>query len=183
MIIAGEVLVVSEPFLEKLMHPTTIVSGYYRAKEDALEVLSQISRKLDINNREEVLAVIDACLGTKFVTRWGKLMTELAFDAVKTVMRDVDGQREIDFKRYAHVEKIPGGEIEECRVLDGIMVNKDLPHPKMRRIIQNPRIVLLDSPLEYKKGENQTSVEITTPEHFQELLKMEEEEIEKVRAC
>jgi len=89
--------------------------------------------------------VIDGCLGTKFVTRWGKLMTNLALDAVLTVMRDVDGQREIDFKRYARIEKIPGGEIEECRVLDGILINKDLPHPKMRRIIENPRIILLDS--------------------------------------
>jgi hypothetical protein len=32
-------------------------------------------------------------------------MTNLSLDAVMTVMRDVDGQREIDFKRYAHCEK------------------------------------------------------------------------------
>lgn len=35
------------------------------------------------------------------------------------------------------------------------MLNKDVTHPRMRRRIENPRIVLLDCPLEYKKGESQ----------------------------
>ena len=42
------------------------------------------------------------------------------------------------------------------------MFNKDVVVPgRMRRKIVNPRILLLDCPLEYKKGENQTNVEIT----------------------
>lgn len=61
---------------------------------------------------------------------------------------------------YAKVEKIPGGTVEESRVLNGVMINKDVTHPKMRRQIDNPRIVLLDCPLEYKKGESQTNIEI-----------------------
>lgn len=34
-------------------------------------------------------------------------------------------------------------------------MNKDVTHPRMRRLIKNPRIVLLDCSLEYKKGESQ----------------------------
>jgi hypothetical protein len=30
----------------------------------------------------------------------------------------------VDIKRYARVEKVPGGEIEESKVLNGVMVNK-----------------------------------------------------------
>lgn len=44
--------------------------------------------------------------------------------------------------------------LEESRVLDGVMFNKDITHPKMRRYIKNPRVLLLDCPLEYKKGES-----------------------------
>ena len=73
-----------------------------------------------------------------------------------------DGQREIDIKKYAKIEKIPGGTIEDCRVLNGVMFNKDVVAPsRMRRKISKPRILLLDCPLEYKKGENQTNVEVT----------------------
>ena len=51
--------------------------------------------------------------------------------------------------------QIPGGIIEDSCVLRGVMINKDVTHPRMRRYIKNPRIVLLDSSLEYKKGESQ----------------------------
>ena len=43
---------------------------------------------------------------------------------------------EIDINRYAKIEKIPGGYIDDCRVLDGIMLNKDITHSKMRRKIE-----------------------------------------------
>ena len=42
------------------------------------------------------------------------------------------------------------------------------PHPThtLLRKIHNPRILLLDCPLEYKKGENQTNVELTREEDW-----------------
>lgn len=54
--------------------------------------------------------------------------------------------------------QIPGGSIEDSYVLRGVMINKDVTHPKMRRHIKNPRIILLDCSLEYKKGESQVSM-------------------------
>ena len=43
-------------------------------------------------------------------------LQSLALDAVNTVAQDVgDGQREIDIKKYAKIEKIAGGAIEESR--------------------------------------------------------------------
>jgi T-complex protein 1 subunit gamma len=51
--------------------------------------------------------------------------------------------------------------LEDCKVLDGVMFNKDVCHPGMRRMIKNPRVVLLDCVLEYKKGESMTSMEFT----------------------
>jgi chaperonin GroEL (HSP60 family) len=68
-----------------------------------------------------------------------------------------------DLKRYARVEKIPGGTLEDARVLNGVMVNKDVTHPGMRRRIKNPRILLLDIPLEYKKGESKPMLKCVPP--------------------
>ena len=61
---------------------------------------------------------------------------DMALSAVRTVtVEKAGGQREIDIKRYARVEKIPGGTIEESEVLQGVMINKDVTHPKMRRFV------------------------------------------------
>merc|ERR1719502_2382520 len=107
-------------------------------------------------------------------------MVDLALTAVKTVHIEDGGRKEIDIKRYAKVEKIPGGEVEDSRVLKGVMINKDVTHPKMRRKIHNPRILLLDCTLEYKKGESQTNIEITDEKAWEELLRQEEEAIKQV---
>lgn len=52
----------------------------------------------------------------------------------------------------------------------------------MRREIKNPRIVLLDCPLEYKKGESQTNVEIVGDQDFTRMLQIEEEHVQRVCA-
>jgi T-complex protein 1 subunit gamma len=160
--VAGEVLASALPFLDRKIHPITIISAYKKALEDALAYTTQISIPVNTSDRKEMLHLIKSTIGTKMVSQWSELMCSLAYDAVKTVVVDLEGgKREVDIKRYARVEKVPGGEIEESRVLDGLMINKDVTHPKMRRRIENPKIVLLDCPLEYKKGESQTNVEVT----------------------
>lgn len=69
--------------------------------------------------------------------------------------------------------------IEESSVVKGVVLNKDVLHPKMRRRIENPRIVLLDCPLEYRKGESQTQIDISKEEDFSKILQQEEETIRR----
>jgi T-complex protein 1 subunit gamma len=109
-------------------------------------------------------------------------MVDLAINAVKKIVIKRGDYTEIDIKRYIRIEKIPGGELSDCTVLNGVMFNKDVTHSKMRRRIENPRILLLDCPLEYKKGESQTNVEIMNEEDFNALLRQEEEYIEQMCA-
>jgi T-complex protein 1 subunit gamma len=144
-----------------------------------------------------MLALIKTSIGTKFSSRWSDLMCSLALQAVRIVAVSAEAEngnlggptsdvavggvginiKTVDIKRYARVEKVPGGEIEDCKVLSGVMVNKDVTHPKMRRKIVNPRIVLLDCPLEYKKGESQTNIELSKEEDWNRVLQIEEEQI------
>ena len=100
--------------------------------------------------------------------------------AVKQVATFEDGRAKVDVKRYIKVEKIPGGLIEDSKVLNGVMFNKDVVHPKMKRRIEKPRVVLMDCPLEYKKGESVTNMEFTQATDFTAALQMEEEDIKRM---
>lgn len=176
--IAGEILAQALPQLERNIHPVLIISAFKRALEDALQVIEAVSIPVNVNDDKAMYNLISSSIGTKFVARWSELMCNLALKAVRTVSFDAGGGRkEVDIKRYARVEKIPGGEIEESRVLDGVMLNKDITHPKMRRRIENPRIILLDCPLEYKKGESQTNIEISKEDDWNRILQIEEEQV------
>ncbi|WFD42460.1 T-complex protein 1 subunit gamma [Malassezia psittaci] len=187
-ILAGEVLAHSLPLLERGMHPVVIISAYKKALARALQIIDSVSVPVKVDNDEEMLALIKTSIGTKFVQRWSDLMCRLALKAVRTVANidttaPTSGDSTnvvVDLKRYARVEKVPGGEIEESRVLDGVMLNKDVTHPKMRRRIENPRIILLDCPLEYKKGESQTNIEITREQDWNRILEIEEEQIRQI---
>ncbi|GJV65619.1 T-complex protein 1 subunit gamma [Tanacetum coccineum] len=149
----GEMLHVVKAFIDKKYHPTVICRAYVNALEDALAVLDKISMFVD----------------------------DLALDATTTVGVDLgQGIKEVDIKKYIKVEKIPGGQLEDSKVLKGVMFNKDVVVPgKMKRKIINPRVILLDCPLEYKKGENQTNAELVREEDWAVLLKMEDGFIRK----
>merc|ERR1719312_1706778 len=180
-VLAAEVLGVSHQFLEEKMHPTVVIQAYRQALEDATNLLREkVSTPIDMNDQVAVRKVIQSCVGTKFIAKWSDLACDIALDAVKTVCLENGGKREIDIKRYAKVEKIPGGTIEDSRVLKGVMFNKDVTHPKMKRRIENPRILLLDCNLEYKKGESQTNIEIMKEEDFSKILEQEEAYIKKI---
>ncbi|PBL01976.1 T-complex protein 1 [Armillaria gallica] len=176
-ILAGEILAQSLGQLERNIHPVVIISAYNKALKEALEIIKRISVPIDTSDDEEMLALIKTSIGTKFVMRWSDLMCKLALQAVRTVAQEENGLKTVDIKRYARVEKVPGGEIEQSRVLSGVMLNKDITHPNMRRRIVNPRIILLDCPLEYKKGESQTNMEFSKVEDWEKAQAIEEEQI------
>lgn len=178
-ILAGEMLVVAKPLLERDMHPTVIVRGFYKALEMALEACKVVSVPVETDS-PIMMSMLRSCIGTKFVSRYGDLMCDIAIKAVRNVRDEVGGRTEIDLKRFAKVEKIPGGDLTDCVVIDGVMLNKDVTHARMRRRIENPRVILLDCPLEYKKADSQVAVEVMGEEDWDALLKMEEEAIAKM---
>mmetsp|Transcript_20316 Transcript_20316/g.30495 ORF Transcript_20316/g.30495 Transcript_20316/m.30495 type:complete len:560 (-) Transcript_20316:257-1936(-) len=193
-ILAGEMLILAEPCITDNLHPTVIVQGYNKALQCALDICEELALDVDVNDTEQMMKLVQSSIGTKFSSRWNDKMVQMALQAVLTVAREKGSSTpsngtssnpynhkvEVDIKRYAKVEKIPGGEINDSTVLKGVMFNKDTTHSKMRRKIENPRILLLDCPLEYKKGESQTNVEITNTEDWNTMLRMEEEYVENM---
>ena len=181
-ILAAEILGISHQFLEEKIHPTLIIQAYRQALEDSITMMRDVvATPIDLDDKVAVRKVIESCVGTKFISKWSDMACDIAMEAVKTVtVESQGGKREIDIKRYAKVEKLPGGAIEDSRVLRGVMFNKDVVHPKMKRKIENPRILLLDCNLEYKKGESQTNMEIMNEGDFSKALEAEETYIKRV---
>lgn len=172
-------MMAGKPFIERKIHPTIIVKAFYKALTEGVRIIREVAKPLDLKDEKAVSQAMWACVGTKFFSRWGSLIVDMAIQSVRVVMTgDTNmGKLTADMKRFAKVEKIPGGEVSECRVLNGVMLNKDITHANMRRRIKNPRVLLLDCPLEYKKGESQTNIEMTDKNTKEMLLQEEVNEI------
>merc|ERR1712066_1219451 len=121
-VLAAEMGGVSHQFLEEKMHPTVVIQAYRQALEDAANILREtVATPIDMEDKVAVRKVIQSCVGTKFIAKWSDLACDIAMDAVKTVtIESSGGKREIDIKRYAKVEKLPGGAIEDSQVLRGV---------------------------------------------------------------
>ncbi|PWW75117.1 GroEL apical domain-like protein [Tuber magnatum] len=149
---AGEILAQNLEHLQCNIHPAVVIQAFQKALADVLAIA--------MHN------LIQSYIGTKFTFRWWKLMFDLALLAVHTAVRDQRGRKEVNIKNHTRIEKILGGEIEDSRVLVGIMLNKDITHLTMRRRIENLRIFLLNCGLEYRGAGPQTNIEISMEEDW-----------------
>jgi T-complex protein 1 subunit gamma len=179
-ILAGEVLALSEPFLMNKMHPRIIIKGFMRALDDGLNYLGTITKNVDLSNDAQMREIIASAIGTKFIHKWKDLMCDISLQSVRTILDEVDGRKEIDIKRYIQIEKIPGGDITDCCIVPGVMINKDISHSSMRRRIVNPRVILLDCNLEAQKDANGGTVDIENAEEWKQAMEEEESVVRKL---
>jgi T-complex protein 1 subunit gamma len=115
-ILAGEVMSCAKPFIERNIHPSIITTAFYKALEEALNIVKEVAVPLDLKDPKSIQTAMAACIGTKYAARYGSLVVDMAIKAVRTVMRGDPNVSKLtaDLKRYARVEKIPGGGLEDC---------------------------------------------------------------------
>ena len=110
------------------------------------------------------MKILDNAVNTTFSNRFGDLICKLALKAVQIVSRckNENPEAQLDVKRLIRIEKIPGGDVSDSEVIEGVVLNKEAVSCEMRRVVKNPRVVLLDCPLEYKKANSQLNIQLGT---------------------
>lgn len=177
------VLILAAELLNKVVtlldrsHPIRLCKALSKAKDLCLDHLERIS--VDAKE-EELLSIVSSSVSTKLCSILKVPIPQLALKAV-LMIKSEDERRKIDIKNDIKIDKILGS-FEESEIIDGILIEKDLIHSQMRRVIENPKILVLDSPLEYKKGESVTSMEFSNKDDFTRALEIEEEQIRRMCA-
>lgn len=57
----------------------------------------------------------------------------------------------MDVREYLKIRCLPGGQRSDCSYHSGIIFTKNLVHKDMKRRIKQPRILLLDFPVEFTR--------------------------------
>ena len=60
--------------MEKNLHATMIVRGFTRALDDAINIVNSMAFPININDKSQMLNVVNSCIATKFTHRFGSLM-------------------------------------------------------------------------------------------------------------
>jgi thermosome len=172
-ILAGELLKKAEGLLDQNIHPIVITRGYKLAREKALDILESISETVKPEDTETLIKITSTAMTGKSAERASEHLARLAVEAVKTVMEKVDNKIVIN-KENIKLEKKQGGSSEDTELIRGIVIDKEVVHPGMPKVVKNARIALLDSSLEIEKTETEAQIQITSPDQLQSYLDQEE---------
>mgnify|MGYP001626352670 FL=1 len=178
-IIAGELLKQAQTLLDQNVHPTVITTGYRMASEKAKEILNEIATKIDINDDKTLIKIAETALGSKSASMSKDLLAKISVDAVKRIVENVDGKIIADLNNIQIVKK-QGGSIDDTKIIDGIIVDKEKAHPDMPQIVNNAKIALLNVALEIKKPEFDANIQIRDPSMIHSFLEEEQKMIKEM---
>ena len=173
-ILAGELLNKAEELIEKNVHPTIIIDGYKKASEKALEVLEKIAIPTESNTEEYLKKVAMTSMASKLVAEHRQHLADLAVKAILEVAEKEDGKYKADVDDVK-VEKKPGESLTETKLIQGIVLDKEVTHSGMPKRVEKAKIALLDTALEIEKTEFDAKINIESPEQMEAFLKQEEQ--------
>ena len=168
-VLAGELLKNAEDLLNKSIHSTTIVSGYRKASDEALNILKEIAVPIDLDDREALKKIAVTSMRGKVIGIARDHFSEIAIDAVKQVAEEKAGKMTAD-KDDIQIVKKPGKSLLDTQLIQGIIVDKEIVHPDMPKRVDNAKIALLDSALEIEKTEMDAEIRIRNPLQMKAFL-------------
>jgi thermosome len=172
-ILAGELLKQARTLIEKNIHPTTITAGYKLAAEKALQVLEEVSEKVDRNDQRKLQTIANTAMMSKSVVGIREMLSEIAVRAVLAVTEERKGKFTADLGNIMVIKK-HGGSARDTQLVQGIIIDKEVVHAGMPRHVHDAKILLLDVALEIKKTEVDAKITIEDPERLQQFLAEEE---------
>ncbi len=182
-VLAGALLEKAEELLDKDVHPTVIVDGYSKAAKRATEALEAIAEKVTANDKEWLVKVARTSMQTKLVSREAQDLADLVVDAVLAVAEKAEKGYKVDIDNVK-VEKKPGGSLRDTKLIQGIVLDKEVVHSGMPKKAEKAKIALISAPFEIEKTEFDAKLNITDPSMMKKFLdeetKMLKSMVEKI---
>jgi len=172
-IVAGELLGKAEELIDKKVHPTIVIDGYRKAADKALEILEKIAIKVDPTDKDFLKKVAMTSMASKLVSENREQLAEITVDAILHVAEKVGDEYRADLDDVM-VEKKPGESMTDTKLIEGIVLDKEVVHPGMPKRVEEAKIALIDTALEVEKTEFDAKINIETPEQMEAFLHEEE---------
>ena len=171
-IFAGTLLAKAEELLKKDVHSSVIIEGFQAASEKALEILSEISKKVNPDDREILLKISSTSMESKLISEDSGSLSKIVVDSIMSIAETSDKKSSVDLDNLK-VEKKAGGSIQDTSLIKGIVLDKEVVHSGMPTKIQQAKIALLNTAMEIEKTEMSAEIRINDPTQMQMFLEEE----------
>jgi thermosome len=184
-VLAGELLKKAEELMEQNIHPTIVVSGYRKAALKAVETINNLAVQVELTDRATLKKVAVTSMASKAIGAARDHLADIAVDAVRQIV-ETRGDRTIaDIDNIQTIKKT-GKSLLESQLVNGLVIDKEVVHPGMPRLVERAKIALIDCALEIEKTEISAEIRIHDPTQMKAFLdqenKMLQDMVDKVKA-
>jgi thermosome len=173
--LAGKLLENAEKLLDRKIHPTLITKGYRIAAEESQRILKEISLKISSEDREVLKQIAMTSMNGKSAEEFKEKFAEIVVKAITQIQHNGDINLS-DIK----IEKSKGNSVQDTELIEGIVLDKEKVSVDMPSVINNPKIALIDFPLELKNPDIDTKISISSPDQLQNFINQEEKSIKEM---
>uniref|UniRef100_A0A1B6LAX1 T-complex protein 1 subunit epsilon n=1 Tax=Graphocephala atropunctata TaxID=36148 RepID=A0A1B6LAX1_9HEMI len=169
-VLAGALLERALELLDKGVHPTRVAEGYERAARSAARHLDNISWSVTVDpeNTEWLLLAAMTALSSKVASRCQAHLAELAVRAVKLTC-DMTGSEDLLVNSVVLRGK-SGGQIEDTKLVRGVIIGKDFAHPQMKKRFEKAKIgVFSGSALQLPKVNTKHQLNVNSSKSYDEI--------------
>ena len=171
-IFAGTLLAKAEELLSKDVHSSVIIDGFQAASEKSLEILDEIAKKVQDNDKETLLKIAATSMESKLISEDSDILSKIVVDAILKITETKNQKSSVDLDNIK-VEKKAGGSITDTALVKGIVLDKEIVHSGMPTKIQQAKIALINTALEIEKTEMSAEIRINDPTQMQMFLEEE----------
>lgn len=175
-ILIGMLLRKSEELLKMGISPPTIIRGYEKALEFALDTLDKIKKKEDNRDKKIMHRLVTSCLAGKAIADLvpeDMQIADLIVDAVFSITNFQKNSIDVDDIKIE--EK--AGNTNKIQLVRGTVIDKTIDDSAMPRSIENAKILLLNEPLEMMRTKTDEQIQIDSPEQMELYLNQEKIDI------
>jgi thermosome len=183
-VLAGELLKRAEELLDQNIHPTILVSGYRKAAVKAVEAINRVAWPVEEDDRATLRKVAITSMSSKAIGNAKEHFADMAIDAVMQVVEKRGDKSVADIDNVQVIKKTGKG-LFESQLVKGLVIDKEVVHPGMPKMVEKAKIALLDAALEIEKTEMSAEIRIRDPNQMKAFLdqenKMLQEMVQKIK--
>lgn len=184
-LLAADLLKRAQDLLDDSVHATTIVAGYKKAADKAIQILDSLADPVKLGDEATLKKVAMTAMHSKGLGGAREHFADIAIEAIQQVTEKRGDSMYADTDHIQLVKK-EGKSLMDTELVRGIIVDKEVVHPGMPKQVKNAKIALLDCALEIEKTETSAEIRINDPKQMKSFLdeetRMMKEMVDEIKA-
>ncbi len=168
-VLAGALVEKAEGLLEIGVSPSRILDGYHNALHMALEIVRKVSIETTNHDKKIMRYLVETCLRSKAVSHFTEEIVIPSL-VVQGICEIADfSRRHLEVDDVKIEEKI--GSSSDTELVHGTVIDKTIDDLSMPRIIENAKILLLDSDIQDERTKTDAEIRISNPSQMTSFIK------------